>query len=106
MLNTWIERRSQNIFDGAKSCRLNLRGPICKVHRHVRDFKARLYIENKGAYTEFVKLGGFGRQEGKAVIVHWDKSRRSVTDGLRKDTEVIASIYFLLAITSEHSEEE
>jgi hypothetical protein len=106
VLDTWIERRSQNFFDGANSCRLRLRGRVLKIHRHVLNDKPRLHIENQGDCIEFQEFGRLQEfrqlqdHNGKAVAMYWDTSRESVANGLNNDTESVASIYYLLHIAS------
>ncbi|KAG4295200.1 hypothetical protein FPRO06_01784 [Fusarium proliferatum] len=84
-----IARLSPNFFNGTDSCRLRLRGPVCKFRRNVRDGAPWIQF---GQHTSFQEFHKFKFQEGRAIIILWDTSRK-----------VVANEFFLLHIASEQS---
>lgn len=98
VIETRIQRRSQNFFDGAETCRLRLRGPICKIKRYIVDCKSWLFIENGDQGVVFQEYRVFEFQKGKALIMEWDNSRKGVVECLEAGGELDSSPYFLLQI--------
>ncbi|SPJ72403.1 uncharacterized protein FTOL_02131 [Fusarium torulosum] len=84
-----IARLSPNFFDGTDSCRLRLRGPVCKFRRNFRDGAPWIQF---GHHTSFQEFHEFEFQGGRAIIIYWDTSRK-----------VVADEFFLLRIASEQS---
>lgn len=76
VLSVQTQRASPNFFDGVKSCRLRLRGALCKCHRYYRDGSPWIHI---GQHTEFQEsqqiMGSFFEPGQSKLMVHWDKSR-------------------------------
>ncbi|KAH7395544.1 hypothetical protein BKA64DRAFT_754336 [Cadophora sp. MPI-SDFR-AT-0126] len=107
VLQTSIDRRSPNYFDGATSCRLRLRGPLCKVHRRVIDGQPELRVLNDKKITEIVlkeSYDGVSIPDGSEYIfVTWDTSRKAViqylNDNDAHDSKVVE--FVLLRITSQ-----
>lgn len=103
ILDLQIERVSPNFFSGTKSCRLRLRGPVCKFRRHT---KGGLPVISIGLCTEFQEYSDFEFQQGRAMILEWDTSRKEVADWLSSLSSASApSTYFLLRIATENSAE-
>ncbi|KAF5971607.1 heterokaryon incompatibility protein [Fusarium bulbicola] len=88
-----IARLSPNFFDGTDSCRLRLRGPICKFRRNVQDGAPWIRFGQHTSFQEFHEFE-FEFQGGRAIIIYWDTSRK-----------VVANEFFLLRIASEQSED-
>ncbi|EXA29679.1 hypothetical protein FOVG_18847 [Fusarium oxysporum f. sp. pisi HDV247] len=84
-----IARLSPNFFDGTDSCRLRLRGPVCKFRRNFRDGAPWIQFRHHTSFQEFHE---FEFQGGRAIIIYWDTSRK-----------VVAYEFFLLRIASEQS---
>lgn len=102
VLDVQIARTSPNFFDGADSCRLRLRSYICKFSRRVQDGLPWVYIAEA---AEFPESNDF-LQRGTSIVILWDTSRGQVTEDLlifRR--EPTSSVYFLLHIASERSDE-
>jgi hypothetical protein len=99
VVGTWIERRSPNIFDGVNSCRLRLRGPVCKLRRRILDGKAWLYVNKNTAFQEQVE--SYGIHKGRTLLVIWDMSRASVAECLEDDDDPSSSIFYLLYVATE-----
>jgi hypothetical protein len=101
VLDVQIARISPNFFDGAYSCRLRLRGPVCKFGRRVRDGASWIYVAQ---HTEFQEFDDFKFQKGRAIIISWDTCRGMVADWLKTFCSGLdTSTYFLLHIASEQS---
>ncbi|KAI3323719.1 hypothetical protein HD806DRAFT_495435 [Xylariaceae sp. AK1471] len=100
VLDVQITRVSQNVFDGTSTCRLRLRGPVCKCRRRVQDGIPWVNIAQHSMFQEF---GYFEFQRGKAIIIEWDTSRIAVSKLLKADGNLSARFtYFLLHIASEN----
>jgi hypothetical protein len=96
-----IVRVSPNFFDGVESCRLRLRGPVCKARRRVQSCGTWICVAQ---HTEFQEFDHFQFQQGKAIIIEWDISRGVVADCSNAHGSVpVQSAYFLLHIASEQS---
>jgi hypothetical protein len=101
VLDVHIRRLSPNTFGGTDSCRLRLRGHICRFRRRVQDSTPWIYI---GQHTGFQEFPDFAFQRGKSIILQWDTSRRVVSEFLNSDGSTSAtSTYVLLHIASENS---
>lgn len=96
-----IKRVSPNFYGGTDSCRLRLRGPICRFHREVQGNSTWIHIRQ---YTTFQEFKDFEFQRGKSIILSWDTSRHIVSDFLSTNRSISAvSTYAFLHITSEQS---
>jgi len=103
VLDVQITRLSPNFFDGADSCRLRLRCPLCKFVRRVRDGASWIYF---GHHTEFQEFNDFNFQKGRAIVIDWDTSRKVVAEWLTTfGSGHTPSTQVLLHITSEKSED-
>ncbi|RYP45988.1 hypothetical protein DL768_007738 [Monosporascus sp. mg162] len=100
LLDVQIARVSPNFFDGAESCRLRLRGPVCKFRRRFRDGAPCIYVVK---HTEFQEFNDFNFQKGRAIIIDWDTSRPMVVDWLKSHGSGPVSSTCLLLIASERS---
>ncbi|KAK4192854.1 hypothetical protein QBC35DRAFT_511705 [Podospora australis] len=69
-----IDRVSQNFFDGTYSCRIRLRGSVCKFHRRFRDGAPWIRISEN---TEFRELYDLTLVKSRCISISWDTSRRS-----------------------------
>ncbi|KAI1204006.1 heterokaryon incompatibility protein-domain-containing protein, partial [Nemania serpens] len=103
LLDVSISRISSNFFDGARSCRLRLQGPVCKCRRQVSGGTPWIHVGQK---TRFQEAKSFMFQHGDSIILEWDTSRKNVADFLEAGaSSSTPSIFFLLHITSERSED-
>jgi hypothetical protein len=91
VLYVQISRLSPNVFDGTDSCRLRLRGSVCKFRRH---FQGGVPWVQVGQHTGFQEFHDFEFQEGRAIIIDWDTAQK-----------VVADEFFLLHISTEQSED-
>lgn len=73
-----LARRSENLFDGTKFCRLRLRGPICKARRHLQNGASWIQISEDTAFEELETWGD--HQKGRSILIYWDTARRFTTD--------------------------
>lgn len=95
VVHVQIMRRSPNFFDGSDSCRLRLRGPVCKVHRKVQDGVPWIHA---GQQTRLQELDEFRQSYFKrdlALTINWDTSRRIVA----------ANKFFLLLLAVDDDDE-
>ncbi len=103
VLETDVIRSSPNFFGGTDTCRLRLRGQICKFRRHVQDGVAWIIV---GQHTKFREFRDFKWQRGKSVILEWDTYRRIVSDFLNTDGNTPATTtHVLLHIATEDNED-
>lgn len=93
IVNIDLARRSDNLFDGTNFCRLRLRGPICKVRRHLQNGIGWIQISDNSAFEEFETLRDI--QEGRSILMDWDTARVFTTDD---------SQFFLLHIGTDEDE--
>ncbi|KAH6853573.1 heterokaryon incompatibility protein-domain-containing protein [Chaetomium sp. MPI-CAGE-AT-0009] len=106
VLDVQIARISPNFFDGAEpgSCRLRLRGSICRFERRVQD--GAFLISVAGQHVEFQEFNSYRFQKGRAIILEWDAARREVADWLEAFSNGPSpSACFLLHIAHENSED-
>ncbi|PVH76471.1 HET-domain-containing protein [Cadophora sp. DSE1049] len=107
VMQTTIHRRSPNYFDGAISCRLRLRGPLCKVHRYIIDGQPELRILNDQKNTEAIlreSYYGLSIPDGTGdIFVTWDTSRKAVVQYLNDKNvhDSTPSEFVLLRIASQ-----
>ncbi|KXX78452.1 Heterokaryon incompatibility protein 6, OR allele [Madurella mycetomatis] len=104
VLDVHIARISPNLFDGAEpgSCRLRLRGFICRFERRVQN--GTLLISAAGQHAEFQEFNSYRFQKGRAIILEWDTARREVADWLEAfSNRPSPSASFLLHIAHENS---
>lgn len=96
-----IKRVPPNFYGGTDSCRLRLRGQICRFRREIRDNSTWIDI---GQHTKFQEFGDLEFQRGKSIILSWDTSRPAALNFLSTDGSLsTVSTYAFLHITSEHS---
>ncbi|RYC55748.1 hypothetical protein CHU98_g10462 [Xylaria longipes] len=101
ILYVHVTRVSRNFFDGASTCRLRLRGPVCKCRHDYQDGKPWVCI---GQHAVFQEFSSFTFQRGKAIILEWDLSRSVVSNILGAHNNLPARFtYLLLHIASENS---
>ena len=105
VLETTIDRKSQNYFDGSNSCRLQLRGPLCKVIRRVIEGQPQLHIWNAPNHTKVTlrELEDSLPHESRDILVDWDTSRREISMFLNStDVDVLQapSMFCLLLVSS------
>ncbi|KAL7806376.1 heterokaryon incompatibility domain-containing protein [Trichoderma aethiopicum] len=80
VLEVHTKRTSPNFFDGVDSCRLRLRGSMCKFTRGVQNDEPWIYIAQRPAFQEY---GQFRHRGEKAITIEWDVSRRAIARYLR-----------------------
>lgn len=97
IVNIDIARRSENHFDGTNFCRLRLRGPICKIRRHLQNDTSWIQISEDTAFEELKTFSFSDLQKGRSILIHWDTARRFTTDD---------SHFFLLHIGTCEDEDE
>lgn len=99
VLGVEIARISPNFFGGADSCRVRLRGSVCKFSRRVHDGVSWVYIAQ---HAEFQEFNDFDFQNCRSIIIEWDTFRRIVAEELHTSSRRSASsAYFFLHIASE-----
>lgn len=74
-----IEPRSQDVFDGTNSCRIRLRGGICKVHRHFEGHTPWIESSEDDAFQELNDTSGCV-QSMRNIMMFWDTARRFSMD--------------------------
>jgi len=100
-LDVQTTRISPDFSDGTDSCRIRVRGPVCKSRRCVRDGAPCICVAQ---HTEFQEFGDFEFQMGNAIIIEWDTSGVAVANWLKIiDSWPATSTCFLLHIASESS---
>ncbi|KAL7805926.1 heterokaryon incompatibility domain-containing protein [Trichoderma gracile] len=101
VLGIQTKRSSPNFFDGVDSCRLRLRGSMCKFTRNVQNGEPWLYIAQRPAFRE---CGQFRQQPGKVMTMEWDISRPAIAEALTTVKKVPSQPeFFLLHISSMQS---
>lgn len=78
VVNIDLERRSENFFDGTKFCRLRLRGPICKVRRHLQNGTSWIQISEDSAFEELEN--SISVKKGTFIVMLWDTTRKLTMD--------------------------
>ncbi|KAK6843409.1 hypothetical protein PG987_004269 [Apiospora arundinis] len=99
VLNVQAARMSPNLFDGTESCRLRLRGHVCKFCRCTQNGARWI---NVAQHTEFQEISGFEFQKGRTIVIDWDTSRKMADEWLQTPEIGLATFeYFLLHLASE-----
>ena len=89
VLYVQIVRLSPNFFGGTDTCRLRIRGPVCKIRRIFRDGAPWIQF---GQYPGFQERHDLSIEEERAILIHWDTARK-----------VVADEFFLLHVASEQN---
>ncbi|PTB65715.1 HET-domain-containing protein, partial [Trichoderma citrinoviride] len=98
VLEVHPKRSSPNFFDGMDSCRLRLRGSMCKITRGIQNDETWIYMAQCPVFQEYSQ---FGFHAGKAITVQWDVSRRAIAKYLTTFKEDPSPPeFFLLCISS------
>ncbi|RFU82061.1 heterokaryon incompatibility [Trichoderma arundinaceum] len=101
LLGVQATRISPNPFGGTSSCRLRLRGAVCKCRRYVRSGVPWVCITQRTKFQESANAPGDNQ-----VGIYWDKSRKAVADWLNTiGSSSSSSTCFLLHIASQKEDQ-
>lgn len=80
IVNIDLARRSESLFDGTNFCRLRLRGPICKVRRHLQNGTSWIHISEDTVFEEMDTYIFPSAQKRRSISMYWDTARRFPMD--------------------------
>ncbi|KAI1127877.1 hypothetical protein F5Y10DRAFT_187913 [Nemania abortiva] len=99
ILDVQVTPVSRNFFEGTSTCRLRLRGSICKCRR---DFRDGVPWINIGPSPVFREINGAHLARNKVILLEWDSCRSVVTNLLKAHEYLPARVtYSLLHIISD-----